>query len=72
MGTHTNRVKFNVRGKIYETTATILTAACRNSMFGTITGTLHVPSNVPQKLLYNKAHYYGLLDHVRTAKWGNF
>ncbi|KAI3883476.1 hypothetical protein MKX03_014161, partial [Papaver bracteatum] len=36
------------------------------------TGELHVPPNIPEKLLYREAHYYGLLDHVRTAKWGQF
>ncbi|KAI3951445.1 hypothetical protein MKW92_017592 [Papaver armeniacum] len=36
------------------------------------TGKLHVPCSVPEKLLYMEAHYYGLLDHVRSAKWGDF
>ncbi|KAI3884178.1 hypothetical protein MKX03_013091 [Papaver bracteatum] len=36
------------------------------------TGDLHIPSNIPEKLLYREAHYYGLLDHVKTAKWGTF
>ncbi|KAI3927665.1 hypothetical protein MKW92_018273 [Papaver armeniacum] len=34
MGTQTDRVRFNVRGKIFETTATTLASAPRNSMFG--------------------------------------
>ncbi|KAI3863308.1 hypothetical protein MKX03_029284 [Papaver bracteatum] len=101
MGIQTDRVRFNVRGKIFETTATTLASARRNSMFGAIiadewnlqpeeyfidrnpdcfsvildllgTGELDVPSNVPEKLLYREAHYYGLLDHVRAAKWGQF
>ncbi|KAI3867162.1 hypothetical protein MKX03_021020 [Papaver bracteatum] len=102
MGMQTDRVRFNVRGKIFETTATTLASVSRNSMFGAMfddewnlqpkeeyfidrnpdcfsvlldllgTGELHVPSNVPEKLLYREAHYYGLLDHVRTAKWGKF
>ncbi|XP_026436203.1 BTB/POZ domain-containing protein At2g24240-like [Papaver somniferum] len=99
------KVKFNVRGKILETTTSTLAAARRDSMFGAMfddewklqpkgdekeyfidrdpdcfsvllnllgTGKLHVPSNIPEKLLYMEAHYYGLLDHVRTAKWGEF
>ncbi|KAK4278490.1 hypothetical protein QN277_016329 [Acacia crassicarpa] len=33
---------------------------------------LYVPENIPEKLLYREALYYGLLDHVRTAKWGPF
>ncbi|KAI3949425.1 hypothetical protein MKW92_036413 [Papaver armeniacum] len=105
------KVRFNVRGRIFETTATTLATARRDSMFGTMfddewklqprgdelvkpeekeyfidrdpdcfsvllnllgTGKLHVPCSVPEKLLYMEAHYYGLLDHVRTAKWGDF
>ncbi|KAI3915452.1 hypothetical protein MKW92_031926 [Papaver armeniacum] len=107
MGNHTDKVRFNVRGKIFETTATTLATECRNSIFGAMfddawklqpresvngeeyfmdrdpdcfsvllnllgTGGLDVPSNVPEKLLYREAHYYGLLDRVRKAKWGEF
>ncbi|XP_077238103.1 BTB/POZ domain-containing protein At2g24240-like [Tasmannia lanceolata] len=36
------------------------------------TGELHIPANMPEKLLYREALYYGLLDHVRAAKWGPF
>ncbi|KAI3866073.1 hypothetical protein MKX03_003535 [Papaver bracteatum] len=32
------------------------------------TGELHLPPNVSEKLLYREVHYYGLLEHVRTAK----
>ncbi|KAI3855894.1 hypothetical protein MKW98_007857 [Papaver atlanticum] len=105
------KVRFNVRGRIFETTATTLATARRDSMFGAMfddewkiqprgdelvkpeekeyfidrdpdcfsvllnllgTGKLHVPCNIPEKLLYMEAHYYGLLDQVRTAKWGDF
>ncbi|RZC59898.1 hypothetical protein C5167_007201 [Papaver somniferum] len=105
------KVRFNVGGRIIETTATTLATARRDSMFGAMfddewklqprgdelvkpeekeyfidrdpdcfsvllnllrTGKLHVPSNIPEKLLYMEANYYGLLDHVRTAKWGDF
>ncbi|KAI3859390.1 hypothetical protein MKW92_015788 [Papaver armeniacum] len=99
----TNKVRFNVGGKIFETTTTTLANAGRNSVFGAMfdeqwnlqpreieeeyfvdrdpecfsvllnllrTGKLHVPPNIPEKLLYEEALYYGLLDNVRTAKWG--
>ncbi|KAG0552109.1 hypothetical protein BDA96_01G480700 [Sorghum bicolor] len=33
---------------------------------------LHVPPHLPEKLLYREALYYGLLVHVRTARWGAF
>uniref|UniRef100_A0ACD5V6D4 Uncharacterized protein n=1 Tax=Avena sativa TaxID=4498 RepID=A0ACD5V6D4_AVESA len=36
------------------------------------TGSLHVPPHLPEKLLYREALYYGLLDHVRSARWGAF
>jgi hypothetical protein len=36
------------------------------------TGSLHVPPHLPEKLLYREALYYGLLDHVRAARWGAF
>ncbi|KAI3937585.1 hypothetical protein MKW92_038804, partial [Papaver armeniacum] len=36
------------------------------------TGELYVPPHVPEKLLYREALYYGLLDHVRTAKKSKF
>lgn len=36
------------------------------------TGELHVPPNVCEKMLCREAMYYGLLDHVRAAKWGPF
>ncbi|KAL6539323.1 hypothetical protein OROHE_011094 [Orobanche hederae] len=103
MGVQRDRVRFNVGGKIFETTATTLANAGRNSIFGAIfdenwdlqpdttehfidrnpdcfavlldllrTGELYVPSSIPEKLLYREALFYGLLDHVRTAKWGPF
>ncbi|KAI3965423.1 hypothetical protein MKX01_042904 [Papaver californicum] len=105
MGIQTDKVRFNVGGKIFETTATTLANACRNSVFGAIfddqwnlqprevnneyfidrnpecfsilldllrTGELHVPPNIPEKLFYREALYYGLLDNVRSAKWGRF
>ncbi|KAL7237531.1 hypothetical protein ACSBR2_003769 [Camellia fascicularis] len=36
------------------------------------TGELYIPSHIPEKLLYREAMFYGLLDHVRTAKRGQF
>ncbi|KAF8033765.1 hypothetical protein BT93_C0124 [Corymbia citriodora subsp. variegata] len=36
------------------------------------TGELYVPPNVPEKLLCREAQFYGVLDHVRAAKWGQF
>ncbi|XP_052199531.1 BTB/POZ domain-containing protein At2g24240-like [Diospyros lotus] len=104
MGIQKDRVKFNVGGKIFETTATTLAIAGRNSFFGAMfdedwnlqtdnseerfidrnpdcfailldllrTGELYIPQNIPEKLLYREAQFYGLLDHVRAAKWGQF
>ncbi|PIA45837.1 hypothetical protein AQUCO_01600224v1 [Aquilegia coerulea] len=105
MGIQKDRIKFNVGGKIFETSATTLANAGRNSLFGPMfddnwnlqsmesndeyfidrnpacfavlldllrNGELHVPAKVPEKLLYREALYYGLLDHVRAAKWGQF
>ncbi|KAI3897929.1 hypothetical protein MKW92_009600 [Papaver armeniacum] len=102
MGTQTDKVRFNVRGKIFETTATTLASVSRNSMFGAMfddewnlqptdvnkeyfidrnpdcfsvlldllgTGELYVPPHIPEKLLYREAHYYGLLEHVKAAKF---
>ncbi|KAJ4950612.1 hypothetical protein NE237_027444 [Protea cynaroides] len=105
MGIQKDRVRFNVGGKIFETTATTLANAGRNSMFGAMfdeswslqpddktgdcfidrdpscfavlldllrTGEIIIPPNMPEKLLYREALYYGLIDHVRAAKWGQF
>ncbi|XP_010275789.1 PREDICTED: BTB/POZ domain-containing protein At2g24240-like [Nelumbo nucifera] len=104
MGIQRDRVRFNVGGRIFETTGTTLANAGRNSLFGAMfdenwnlqpdgaseyfidrnpscfavlldllrTGELHIPANVPEKLLYREALFYGLHDRVRTAKRGQF
>ncbi|KAI8570376.1 hypothetical protein RHMOL_Rhmol01G0029200 [Rhododendron molle] len=104
MANQKDRVKFNVGGKTFETTASTVAVAGQNSFFralfeenwnrqldGSIeyfinrdpdcfgvllnllrTGKLYIPSNIPEKLIYDEALYYGLLDHVRSAKWGPF
>ncbi|KAL5698923.1 hypothetical protein ACHQM5_029894 [Ranunculus cassubicifolius] len=104
MGLQRDRVKFNVGGKIFETSVTTLANAGRDSLFGAMfddnwnlqsndggeyfidrnpacfsvlldllrTGELHIPAKIPEKLLYREALYYGILDHVRAAKWGQF
>ncbi|KAI3893086.1 hypothetical protein MKX03_035876 [Papaver bracteatum] len=111
MGKQSDKVRFNVGGKIFETTATTLASASRNSIFGAMfddewnlqpretneeyfidrdpdcfsvllnllrTGEIllknkiHVPPHIPDRLFYREALYYGLLDHVRTAKISKF
>ncbi|XP_031122891.1 BTB/POZ domain-containing protein At2g24240-like [Ipomoea triloba] len=105
MGIQRDRVRFNVGGRVFETTATTLANAGRNSFFGAMfdenwslkseatitehfidrnpdcfavildllrTGELYIPANVPEKLVYREALFYGVLDHVREAKWGPF
>ncbi|KAK1434660.1 hypothetical protein QVD17_00409 [Tagetes erecta] len=104
MTTQNDRVRFNVGGKIFETTTTTLAIAGRDSYFGPMfnenwdlltnpsgehfidrnpdcfsiildllrTGKLYIPPNVPEKLFYEEAQFYGLMNHVRSAKWGQF
>ncbi|XP_042508514.1 BTB/POZ domain-containing protein At2g24240-like [Macadamia integrifolia] len=104
MGTQKDRVRFNVGGRKFVTTATTLAIAGRNSMFGAMfdenwnlqpndtdeyfidrnpacfavlldllrTGELNIPPNMPERLLYREALFYGLIDHVRAARWGQF
>ncbi|GJV37174.1 BTB/POZ domain-containing protein [Tanacetum coccineum] len=104
MAIQKDRVRFNVGGKIFETTGTTLAIAGRESYFGAMfdenwdlqmnisgehfidrnpecfsiildllrTGELCIPPNVPEKLVYREAMFYGLMDHVRSAKWGPF
>ncbi|XP_059318834.1 BTB/POZ domain-containing protein At4g30940-like [Lycium ferocissimum] len=105
MKSQKDRVKLNVGGTFFETTATTLAGAGRNSFFGAMfdenwnlhsnaantehfidrdpdyfavllnllrTGELYIPPNIDKKHLYREAEYYGILDHVRSAKWGPF
>ncbi|KAK1287561.1 BTB/POZ domain-containing protein [Acorus calamus] len=106
MAVRRDRVRFNVGGKLFETTATTLANAGRDSMLGALlddnwdpvrspagddhhfidrnpdcfsvlldllrTGELHVSPTIPERLLYREAAFYGLLDHVRAAKFGPF
>ncbi|KAK4762567.1 hypothetical protein SAY86_008335 [Trapa natans] len=104
MGFKGDRVRFNVGGTKFETTATTLASAGPDSFFGPLldgnwnlrpfsdeeifvdrnpacfsifldllrTGELYIPKKVPEDLLYREALFYGLLDHVRAAKWGRF
>ncbi|XP_072989788.1 BTB/POZ domain-containing protein At2g24240-like [Typha latifolia] len=99
-----DRIRFNVGGEVFETTATTIANAGRESMLGALlddtwnptqhrsheyfldrnpacfavlldllrTGELHVPPHVPERLLFREALFYGLLDHVRAARWGPF
>ncbi|KAF3620806.1 putative BTB/POZ domain-containing protein-like [Capsicum annuum] len=36
------------------------------------TGELYIPPKIDKRLLYREAEYYGILDQVRSAKWGSF
>ncbi|XP_055801774.1 BTB/POZ domain-containing protein At4g30940-like [Solanum dulcamara] len=36
------------------------------------TGELYIPPKIDKKHLYREALYYGIEDHVRSAKWGPF
>ncbi|CAN6245098.1 unnamed protein product [Urochloa humidicola] len=98
------RVRLNVGGRVFETTAATLSSAGRDTMLGAMidaswnststtpaeyfidrdpssfavllnllrTGALHVPPTLPEPTLYREALYYGLLDHVRAARAGDF
>ncbi|TKW40269.1 hypothetical protein SEVIR_1G235000v4 [Setaria viridis] len=101
------RVRLNVGGRVFETTAATLSAAGRDTMLGAMldaswnaghdadggaaeyfidrdpacfavlldllrTGGLHVPPGVPEAALHREALYYGLLDRVRAARFGDF
>lgn len=107
------RVRLNVGGRVFETTAATLASAGRDTMLGAMldaswkagcttaeaaaggvgvaeyfidrdpacfavllnllrTGGLHVPPHIPEGVLCREALYYGLLDHVRAARWGEF
>lgn len=107
MGNSKDRIKFNVGGRIFETTSTTLANAGRDSFFGALfdddwnlsppptkqdhlffidrnpdcfavlldllrTGDLNLPATIPERLLHREASFYGLLRHVRTARWGPF
>ncbi|KAG8071422.1 hypothetical protein GUJ93_ZPchr0006g42718 [Zizania palustris] len=102
------RVRLNVGGRVFETTAATLAGAGRDSMLGAMldaawnqgaegegegvaeyfvdrdpecfavlldllrTGGLHVPPQITEGALCREALYYGLLDRVRAARWGEF
>ncbi|KAF0923988.1 hypothetical protein E2562_008338 [Oryza meyeriana var. granulata] len=103
------RVRLNVGGRVFETTAATLASAGRDTMLGAMldaswnhggdgdgeggvdeyfidrdpecfavlldllrTGGLHVPPHVADGVLCREALYYGLLDRVRAARWGEF
>ncbi|XP_048557704.1 BTB/POZ domain-containing protein At4g30940-like [Triticum urartu] len=97
------RIRLNVGGQVFETTADTLTGAGEGTMLAAMlepcwnagatggvpeyfidrdpacfaslldmlrTGELHVPSAIPERMLFQEASYYGLLDHVRAARIG--
>ena len=99
------RVRLNVGGQVFETTADTLRGAGEGTMLAAMlepcwnagatggvpeyfidrnpacfavlldllrTGGLHVPPHIPDAVLCREALYYGLLDHVRAARWGTF
>ncbi|CAM0945279.1 unnamed protein product [Alopecurus aequalis] len=99
------RVRLNVGGRVFETTAATLAAAGRDTMLGAMldaswnaagvdaeaeyfidrdpacfavlldllrTGDLHLPPHISEGVLCREALYYGLLDRVRAARWGDF
>ncbi|KAM0847074.1 hypothetical protein ACQ4PT_055259 [Festuca glaucescens] len=97
------RVRLNVGGRVFETTADTLASAGRDTMLGAMldaswnvpgaeaeyfidrdpacfavlldllrTGGLHLPAHIPEAVLCREALYYGLLDRVRAARWGEF
>ncbi|XP_038885891.1 BTB/POZ domain-containing protein At4g30940-like [Benincasa hispida] len=100
MAVQKRKVRFNVGGTIFETTATTLSNAGADSLLKAMlddawsaqyeefgehfidrdpacfnvllhllrTGELHVPPTIPDLLLFKEAHYYGLLDQVRSAR----
>nr|XP_045088319.1 BTB/POZ domain-containing protein At2g24240-like [Aegilops tauschii subsp. strangulata] len=99
------RIRLNVGGQVFETTADTLTLtgagegtmlgamlepcwntgatrgvpeyfidrdpACFASLLNMLrTGELHVPAGVPERMLFQEASCYGLLDRVRAARIG--
>ncbi|KAF6991690.1 hypothetical protein CFC21_008749 [Triticum aestivum] len=101
--TASGRIRLNVGGQVFETTADTLRGAGEGTMLAAMlepcwnagatggvpeyfidrdpacfasllnmlrTGELHVPAGVPERMLFQEASYYGLLDRVRATRIG--
>ncbi|XP_055836339.1 BTB/POZ domain-containing protein At4g30940-like [Solanum dulcamara] len=72
MESHKNRVKLNVGGKKFETTATTLLGAGRNSFFGAMfdeNWNLHSDGPITEHFIDRNPDYFGvLLDLLRTGE----
>ncbi|XP_037442823.1 BTB/POZ domain-containing protein At2g24240-like [Triticum dicoccoides] len=101
--TASGRIRLNVGGQVFETTADTLRGAGEGTMLAAMlepcwnagatggvpeyfidrdpacfasllnmlrTGELHVPAGVPERMLFQEASYYGLLDRARATRIG--